>query len=239
MKINFKERPSSMNTSRWIWRYMNLSKLISLIQTESLYFIPLDRFDDKREGMFRSIDILAHINDNKPIDEVVSYNKSRSAHRNFASCWFKAEYESVAMWSIYGNHNDSIAIQSDLNFFKNCIIDDRAWTINIDKIIYVNWTAETKFSHFYKKPDDDELFWFKDKSYEYENEWRFIINFSEEDYNNLEESEKKGLNIKIDTNKLIERIYVCPNCSNWKYETLKALLIDYGITAEVSKSRIV
>lgn len=229
MKVNYKERIPSTNLSRWIWRYMSLTKLLSLVQTESLYFTPLCKFDDTREGTLRSVDFTK--ND-------IKHYKSTSGHRNFGLCWFKSDFESLAMWKIYGSSHDSISIQSDLSLFNKCITDTRDWTIDIDKIQYAPLTSPNTFMHFYREPTDDDLFWYKDESFAYENEWRLIINFTEENYSMLDKSDKNGLNIKIDPNKLIEKIYVSPNCSQWRYESIKSILHDFGITASIQKSRI-
>ncbi|MFH1050728.1 MAG: DUF2971 domain-containing protein [bacterium] len=216
---------------------MSLTKLLSLIQTNKMFFSSMNILDDKREGFYRNIDIMGHLdNKEKDIQDFISYDRSTTGHRNYVSCWFKAEYESLAMWDIYGRFNDSIAIQSDLNFFKKCIVDKRDWTLNIGPIKYVNWNSQNLFTPFNEKPNDDELFWYKDKSFQYEHEWRMIITLSEKEFNDM--NKPKGLSIEVDTNSLIERIYLSQNYSSWSYDSIKNLLKDYGINSEIRKSRI-
>ena len=58
------------NEDSKVWRYMDFSKLVSLIDSESLYFTRADKFEDPFEGSYPNKNVEAReiVNENLPPD---------------------------------------------------------------------------------------------------------------------------------------------------------------------------
>jgi hypothetical protein len=63
-------------------------------------------------------------------------------------------------------------------------------------------------------------------------------------YNHLDEvplnwdKQPEGIPVPVDTNKLIDEVYLSPYCDGWQKNVIKMLLADNGIEARVKSSRI-
>ena len=188
-----------IDDEKYLWRYMDFHKFLSFIFKESLYFTRLDKFDDKREGITLKHLFYQNVKknlDNHPMfDEVRKYstidtmgsemNKIDSELENiqrfnFANCWNigEKESESVAMWNLYSNP-ESLAIRINYKNLKDKItingIDSNFFEDNII-------CGPVKYFDFQKNPDGIDLdnpqlnsVFTKDKSFNYENEYRIII----------------------------------------------------------------
>jgi hypothetical protein len=115
------EPPKDENVK--IWRYLDFTKLVSLIDSRSLFFSRLDTFDDPFEGSYTKINVVARsiVPSGIPDEFKENYlkmNEGRSGFNrnwpkfNFASCWHMNEHESAAMWKLYLKSDEGIAIQS-------------------------------------------------------------------------------------------------------------------------------
>lgn len=125
-----------------LWRYMDLSKFISLISTKQLYFASASSFDDPFEGAkglqknktkwdnyyldffekaVRTAPGMDAIklsdekvnNDAKRLLQELSNSSQASRNHTFISCWHSNEYESEAMWKLYSKDtSNAVAIQT-------------------------------------------------------------------------------------------------------------------------------
>ncbi len=244
MILKLKERLPSSNKSRWVWRYIDACKFLSLLQTRCLYFPSASNpaFKFALEGQYRSIDgDWWKRSPGDSLDPYINKYSSKSGHRNFLSCWYKAEMESYGMWQIYGKGSDSVAIQSDpwnyIHSKRPLIVDPRDYTIAAGPVEYVNIATRGRYNHFYRQPTDDELFWYKDVGHSYENEWRMLVSLSEEQYCALPSSDRAGLRVEVDLGRLIERVYLSPSTPNRFLRYWNDTLTDYGVDCEVRQSR--
>ena len=114
-----------------IWRYLDVTKLVALMETQSLHFTRADRLDDPFEG---SLPLGNQIAEEKMVSRmfkdqrVNEAGKVRYTHAQlreevrkssllikrwiFVNCWHSGDTESVAMWKQYGPTTGSVAIQS-------------------------------------------------------------------------------------------------------------------------------
>lgn len=206
-----------------IWRYMDLVKFCSLLTTESLYFAcPLD-FNDPYEGFLpRShIEALSKsvgtiVNDIKSIRNQIAdqvsdtialdlfddkiYRMSmlrefREASSKFGvSCWHKNEYESEAMWKLYTNSGQGIAIESTIKQLKLSLENVKG--LVIDSVRYMDFDKDP-----IEKGHKHYGLFLKRESFKYEQELRTTILLPEEG---------KGAYVKCNLNTLITQIHVSP-----------------------------
>lgn len=106
-----------------LWRYVDLSKFLHLVQNRQLHFCRADRLGDPFEGsstrptrdaIFQQLSA-----DPDVTEDVVNEYMSRLAmitqlgrQENYISCWHAADHESAAMWSLYSQSFESVALQT-------------------------------------------------------------------------------------------------------------------------------
>ena len=118
------EPPKDPNTK--IWRYMNFTKFVDMLESGSLYFSRADRLGDAFEGSwskpFPLSDILLSPTEDKRYGVALGRALFKLLREYvFASCWHINEYESMAMWSVYGGSNDAVAVQSTYSLLRESL----------------------------------------------------------------------------------------------------------------------
>lgn len=224
-----------------VWRYMDFTKFISLIEKKEIYFTRADKFEDPFEGSLpmRTFDIrnrfLACTSEEERklrIKECKRKNKAQRRHVAI-NCWHENEFESTAMWKLYLESDKGIAIQSTYKLLKNSFIEGNK--IFLGKVTYIDFTKEsTKFyDHF-------EQFCIKRKSFEHEKEIRALITNLSFGNNDLDLSKPlpDGLGISVNLEKLIQNIYVAPNSPNWILKLVKNTVERCGYKFKVKKSHL-
>lgn len=217
-----------------LWRYMDIFKLIDILETSSLFFACLTSFADPYEGM--PSDYLMKLIAMEAYgategDKVYDYAKSctidgmQRMRKHYAvSCWHESEHESAAMWSIYSG-SKGIAMQTTVGRLCDsfdCAKED----INIGRVRYFV-SEEEGWSKSYAYP-----LW-KRTSFEYEREVRAVV-YGDPEASNLE----RGLKVPIDPKVLIEDIFMSPTSSKVELQALSALLRRYEIGVSVKQSRL-
>lgn len=229
-----------------IWRYMDFTKLVSLIDTKKLFFCRADKFDDPFEGSYPRLNV--EFRKKTPIslpkehhqDYINGMKKRIEVNKDMlryitANCWHMNEYESAAMWNLYLKSDEGIAIQSTYKLLKESIIDEE--DVFISKVKYIDYDKDLIVHDM----DLSAAFIHKRISYEHEKELRAIavkwpieprgLNFSKETI-------KGGLQIKVDVKTLIQKIHIAPNSPNWFKELVQSVVKHYGYGIEVIRSEL-
>jgi hypothetical protein len=232
------------NEDAKVWRYMDFTKLVSLIDSSCLYFIRADKLGDPFEGSWPRINVEARelIPNDLPKESREKFAKAMKnlpkvmknwPRHNAISCWHMNQHESAAMWKLYLKSDKGIAIQSTYRRLKQSLIDKERIHIGIVKYIdYENeWiNAGDLFSPLIHKR----------KSFEHEQEVRAIVTKwpTEEPTDFSKDTINCGLKIKTDIKTLVERIYIAPSASDWFAELVKAVITRYGYDFEIVHSRL-
>ncbi len=212
-----------------IWKYMDLTKLLSILETHCLWFSNVTALEDPLEGFLNraTVKALRNIPKDLPILEYTKKQMTVEANlkvmkeaRDFLNVcsWHMSDYESAAMWQLYLKNNDGIAIQSTFKRLRDSIIDPDI-EVNIGVIKYVdedteiiNWTNIFDYALH------------KRKSFEHEKELRAVV---------LSRVDNSGGEVQVDLAKLIERIFIAPNASNWTFELIKKIIKRYGLKEDL------
>ena len=208
-----------------VWKYLDLSKFLDLLMSRKLFMSRSDKFEDQYEGTFSepTYEEIKKLSENNP--EFLQYYKS---HREkvVVSSWHINEYESFAMWQIFTQNNEGLAIQSTIGRLQKALKPEINFSQFIGEVNYIDYKKEYI-------PFDDMFFpfMFKRKSFQYEREVRIISDLSE---NNIKIND--GLKIDVDINQLIEKIYIHPKSENWYKKLVIELVskLDYNIEIEKS-----
>ena len=218
--ITLPENPDTI-----VWKYLDLSKFLDLLLAKKLFMSRSDKFEDQYEGTFSepTFEEIKRLSDNNP--EFLDFYKT---HREkvVVSSWHINEYESFAMWQIFTQNSEGLAIQSTIGRLQKALEVEKNFKQYIGQVNYIDYKKEYI-------PFDDMFFpfLFKRKSFQYEREVRIIGDLS-----NQEIKINDGLKIDVDINQLIEKIYIHPKSENW-YKKLVIELVDkLGFDFEIEKS---
>ena len=233
-----------------LWRYMDLSKFISIISRKDLFFASANTFEDPFEGakgiidrkkvwddfyldFFQKAILTAPRQDvNELTVEKIRNDSERllkqlntigeSARNNtYISCWHMNEYESEAMWKMYSRDvTNAIAIQTTAGHLYDALC--RNPSIAIGKVKYIDF--EKQFTSI------NGAFWYKRKSFEYEREVRAVLR-----QHNIKEN---GIYVPIDINVLIDKIYISPYASEWFVDVVKSIVEKYKVEAPILYSQM-
>ena len=215
--------PEDPNTI--VWKYLDLSKFLDLLMSRKLFMSRSDKFEDQYEGTFSepTFEEIKKLSENNP--EFLDYYKS---HREkvVVSSWHINEYESFAMWQIFTQNNEGLAIQSTIGRLQKALKPEINYSQFIGEVNYIDYKKEYI-------PFDDMFFpfMFKRKSFQYEREVRIISDLSE---NAVKIND--GIKIDVDVNQLIEKIYIHPKSENWYKKLVIELVSKLDYTIEIEKS---
>ena len=142
------------------------------------------------------------------------------------SSWHINEYESFAMWQIFTQNNEGLAIQSTIGRLQKALQAEKQFKQYVGEVNYIDYKKEYI-------PFDDLFFpfLFKRKSFQYEREIRII---SDTSANNIKIND--GLKIDINISELIEKIYIHPKSENWYKNLVIELVSKLNFNIEIEKS---
>jgi hypothetical protein len=239
------EQPADPSIS--VWRYMDLSKFIWMIQRNALYFCRSDLMGDPFEGHYTKAivdqenEYIRALESNTAFMAVPhNLDMAREVYRvstrelpkqlkqkYFVSCWHMNEEESPAMWKLYTSQNESICIQSKYQTFANLLPAE----VLLGIVKYIDYRRDSF--------DTKEMWSYilhKRKSFEHEREIRAVVYCNETCP--FEQVGGKGLIVPIDIAALIEKIIVSPTSQSPLTEVARGLAKKYGLTAPVIQSRV-
>jgi hypothetical protein len=229
-KTSPREEP---NEDTKIWRYLDFTKFISLLDTSKLFFTRADLFEDTFEGSLpkKNAELRSRYAD---IDE---RSKISELWPRFTavSCWHENEHESAAMWKLYLKSGEGVAIQSTYAKLKQSVIDQKD-IVRIGKVQYIDYETEMIKEEGLTKP-----FFYKRKSFSHENEIRAIIfelpiGVSTPSDIFDKGTIRDGLPIKVDLSSLVQKVYLAPNAPLWFRDLVCSLIKKYEYNFEVVHS---
>lgn len=214
-----------------IWRYMDLAKFISLLSNKALFFASPCQFNDPYEfdlpkSHYQALD---ELNDNwkqkllqeleekipnlkntpqyeKIIQNINQMSSTKSLNNEVkkkfgVSCWHINDYENEALWKVYSNQGQGIAIETTDEKLKKSFITEK--NVLCDKVRYEDFdTAPIEKGHKHYGG------FLKRKAFEYEKEYRGMVLLDESDYD-------CGCLIQVNLETLIEKIHIAPSMPSY------------------------
>ncbi|MBJ8027749.1 hypothetical protein [Bacillus cereus group sp. N21] len=230
-----------------IWRYMDFTKFMSMLDKEEIFFTRSDRFADKFEGTFpkvnremRPIIYKGLIEPEKQENAFKRMDEFANYVRKFVTvnCWHMNEYESAAMWDLYLKSDEGIAIQSNVGRLIESFTHSPQKII-MGKVDYKDFNKE-----LLHEEDLIDLFFYKRKSFEHEREIRAIhqLPFVHTDDGCIDDEAEPtvayGLGIPCDIRVLIEKVYISPTASSWFEELVRSMCEKFNLKVDVIKSEL-
>lgn len=228
-----------------VWRYLDFTKFVSLIDSCMLYFTRADKFEDPFEGSWPKINVAAResVPEDIPPESrekflenilLIGETNKHWPRYHAINCWHMNEHESAAMWRLNLKSDEGIAVQSTYAKLKKSLIDDEK--IYLGKVNYIDYDTEYIDARNILGP-----FVHKRKSFEHEQEVRALVlkwPTSKDSIDFTKETIEHGLQIKIDIETLIECIYVAPSAPAWFADLVKAVIKRYGYNFEIDHSKL-
>jgi hypothetical protein len=233
-----------------IWRYISLAKLIDLLERRALFFPRSDRLGDPFEGSFPTANRIVRAQvgeqlkaglkmteaDANGLSKALAENRGWFAEefrKHVAiSCWHMNEFESAAMWSLYGPLGESVAIQSTYRRFSNAFRRHNE-PVYIGTVSYLDYD---------RQPIDEGNIYtpylYKRLSYQHDRELRAIVIKSPDPakYEAMipkefwaQETMSTGSHVDVDLDAMIEHIYIAPTAADWFGDVVRAIAGKYGI----------
>lgn len=221
-----------------LWRYMDLTRFMALVESASLFFCRADLFQDAFEGSLTQANIEqrerhgpADHDDEAYID--IPYREM--PEWTAINSWSCSPHESAAMWSLYCPEGSGLAIRT--TFLRLCdALTECQWKISISKVTYVDYeTASVPDGHLLAP------FLHKRESFEHEHEVRAIIQRPPDQTLPDRPSPFErlgGAYGSVALNTLIEAIYVSPTAPGWYSDLVKKIATRYGVPAPVNQSSL-
>jgi len=195
-------------------------------------------FSDPFEGSFSRVNLEQRPHVYKDLDpeqyEKMIFQLSESSkwmrEWTYINCWHSNEYESAAMWDLYGKSNEAVAIET--NYQK--LVDVLPESTFIGLVRYIDYDKEWL-------PEGNTFYPFlhKRKSFEHEKEIRIVMQKLPQVENRINIGAKNGqlgIDININLNQLITCIHVSPTAPSWFVRLTEEIVNKYKIDAPVRKS---
>ena len=239
---------------RYIWRYMDLSKFLSLLQG-NLYFPRADHLgdDDYECTLPRGNAKIPYDNrilhfgrmlTKQEIEAIDFVEKFETDFTNIAtqvrqscyvSCWHINQSESAAMWKLYLSKNEGVAVRSTTGRLLKVTENYRGASqpgcrgcISIGKVRYIDFEEEAIPLNSYLN-----LLMYKRSSFRHEEELRAVH------WGLIESGEicsAAGKSLAIDLSTLIEHVFVAPTSQSW-FEGLVTDLVQQRFCLELPVAR--
>ena len=219
-----------------LWRYMDFTKFVSLLDRRALFFSAADKLGDPFEGSIPEANVQLHPIVYKDLTEdqrrTFAQGLQTLPRFNLINCWHENIHESEAMWRLYAREKDGIAIKTNFDSFKKSFICSE--DIYIGKVSYVDYKSEIV-------PEGNvfSLFLHKRKSFAHEHEVRAIsLRFSRGDEvsQKLRNGSLDGVYYEVDLSLLIKEVFVAPFALDWFLELVNSVVDRYDLNVPVVKS---
>jgi hypothetical protein len=237
--------------SALLWRYMDFSKFVLLLEQRALWFSRADKLDDafelatrihgSRRRRVSSAEFLRQFARTLPkyrqiqiyesefaydalrAEPIKEYRRTRRAD-TFVNCWAESSSESEALWRLYAGVNNGVAVQTTVARLRQALKDH--WAMEIGRVKYVDYSA-TDMTF-------DEVPFRKRASLSYEREVRAVM------YRPAlgRMTDATGLTSKVAIEELIERVVISPFAVPWFRAVVESTARRFNLTIEISASEI-
>lgn len=224
-----------------VWRYLDFTKFVALLDSRALFFTRADQFLDPFEGALPRANIADWPDDSNTSPDTpnnadvlarLGAMRQRLLRQVGIASWHMNEHESAAMWSLYLKSDEGVAIQTTYqrltDAFREC--DD---PIHLGVVQYIDfdhetipWGSNVLFPFVYKR-----------KSFEFERELRAVI-WRPPDNGPSPLDENYGAATPIDLEQLVERVYIAPSAPHWFAALVRSVLARYQLDLPVEQSKL-
>ena len=218
--------PQPTDTSTSVWRYIDIAKLISMLEVDALYLTRLNLFDDPYEGSLTHIS--AQARDEFFIRELGDTPQNRrmisqmAAHSKemlkgfYVNCWNLGNHESEAMWKLYCGTSTGVAIRTSYSRLVAALDNDP--NLYVGKVTYLDYEKQ-----WFPPGNIYYPVMHKRVSFEHEREVRLVKTLSEYMMQGSPEG-PPGISVPFHFADAIEAIYVNPYAPEYYFQAVRSVV---------------
>jgi hypothetical protein len=167
------------------------------------------------------------------MDRLAQFRRKLPKH-TYVSCWHLSPFESAALWRIYGQVDEAVAVRSTYNRLIRSF-DHHPQDIFVGTVTYVDYDNQ-----FVPEGNMFAAFLHKRRTFSYESELRAVIqdlplNADDQIDLNLEPT-TPGISVPVALEVLIEGIYVAPTAPEWFASLIEKVVRRYDLEVPVHHS---
>lgn len=230
-----------------LWRYMDVFRLLDLLQTHQLHMTRADQMEDQWEGargLFPFDENGAEVHHDSYLAKVALptlYHFGRESV--FMNCWYLGESESYAMWKLYGAEGKGMALKTSVGRLHGAILEDE----ESEEM----WAARVQYSDHPHGPVPGlpevlSPFLYKRECYAYEKEYRILELRTPEPVMTDGGPELQTGNathpifhrIPVDLQTLVSAIYLSPDTRPWVATSIEKMIHGYAPWVDVVVSNL-
>ncbi len=228
------------NSGIAIWRYMDFTKFVAMLESRALYFARTDCLDDAFEGSYprnnlearqRYFEFLAP-EQREYVLRTLPKLAEKFRRNVFVNCWHMNEHESAAMWRLYGQSDEAVAIKSS---YARLVATLDA-SVHVGVVQYIDYGQAVL--------DDGNLlnaYLCKRMSFAHEREVRALVMdvpYASSIDLSTEREVPKGKEISVDLDLLIDSIYISPTAKPWLRLLVERVIARYEMDKPVVQSSL-
>jgi hypothetical protein len=239
-----------------LWRYLDFTKFVALLEDRSLFLAPADRFEDRFEGSVSAatvelrerLRLLADSADpqqrqvqlkniEKTLDDAARYRREQAAF-TYISCWHASDDESAGMWAQYTPTGHGVAVQTTLDRLEAVMPTEGpaegSTLLYVGLVTYIDYRTGVV-------PEANSFapYIHKRMSFAHEHELRIVSQLFpytddfDDDGRRLMSNPEPGLAVPIDLDRLIANIYLRPNTPSWVRRLVETQARRAGVLAPI------
>jgi hypothetical protein len=219
-----------------LWRYMDIAKFSSLLETKSLYFRRLDLLraggndPDTSEGVLAPggqshIAKIDHeLSEGLGIDlnpEEIMRGYQIHASCSWVSCWTMKSFEDHKMWTVYAPAPSSVVIRTNVQRLQ-LSLKASPEALTFGKVRYSPLESPRPLTMSWNNPS-----FHKPERFMWEEEYRILRNLGASERMPHDDPKWHGRLTKVRLRQLVAQIRMHPSASSGDFETVRHLLAKY------------
>ena len=144
-----------------LWRYMDFTKFVSLLDRHALFFTRADKLGDPFEGTYTMVNMHPQVqqllmpNVNEENRSGLFKHIRAMRERTWVSCWHEGKFESDAMWRIFVEGRNGVAVKTTFSALSKSFQCPES--VFLGSIVYKDYETEiislqnTLFPFFHKR----------------------------------------------------------------------------------------
>ena len=208
-----------------LWRYMDFTKFVSLLDTQSLHLARADTLRDPFEGSFPkwNVALRPHRYPEQFLEKISSISQT-ARQMIFISCWHESDNESAAMWKLYAREHDGIAIKTSYRSLRDSLKGTEL--VHIGCVTYIDYNK-----NLIDEGNAFDPYLYKRQEFEHEHEVRAMAC-------ELGSDPPTGIYHDVDLSVLIEGIIIAPYAEDWFADLVRSVASRYGLGDYVTRSSL-
>jgi hypothetical protein len=222
-----------------VWRYLDFTKFVAMLQTQSLWFAKPETLGDPWEMAYTHAN-LARFRarfDSATVEDRLwaEMNYKATLQSMFVNCWHAGAIESAAMWRLYLKTLEGVAIQTTWSDLTASIGQTR------DPV----FGGLVRYIDFETDDTDDRTNMFfptttKRLSFGYENEARLVYWWRPDRTNGKQDFEQiprdPGISVPVDMSRAIQRVILGPGSPPWFKDLVRRVAERYEFAQSIEDS---